>query len=94
MDMGDMGFYQMFGRGAHPLGGIFNGPPDMPAVGWLPYVLVADVKAAVETARARGGSILREPMEVPGGDFIAHCMDPQGVVFAVHSIACEGDEEE
>ena len=94
MDMGDMGFYQMFGRGARPLGGIFNGPPDMPAVGWLPYVLVADVQAAVKTVGAQGGSILREPMEVPGGDFIAHCMDPQGVVFAVHSTARDGDEEE
>ena len=94
MDMGEMGFYQMFGRGAHPLGGIFNGPPDMPAVGWLPYVRVPDVHAAVDAVNASGGKILRGPMEVPGGDFIAHCTDPQGVAFAVHATARAGDEEE
>jgi uncharacterized protein len=25
------------------------------------------------------------PMDVPGGDRIAQCMDPQGGMFAVHS---------
>lgn len=93
MDMGDMGFYQTFGRGAHPLGGIFNGPPEMQAVGWLLYVRVEDVNAAVETVTAAGGRILNGPMEVPGGDMIAQCMDPQGVAFAVHATACDEDEE-
>ena len=87
MDMGDMGFYQTFGRGAQPLGGIFNGPPDMPGVGWLLYVRVPDVDAAAETVKAGGGRILNGPMEVPGGDRICQCMDPQGVAFAVHSVA-------
>lgn len=94
MDMGEMGFYQMFGRGARPLGGIFNGPPGMPAVGWLPYVMVPDVHAAAETVKASGGKILQGPMEVPAGDFIAHCMDPQGVAFAVHAIGGDGEQEE
>ncbi len=94
MDMGAAGFYQMFGRGVRPLGGIFNGPPGMPAVGWLPYVMVPDVHAAAETVKALGGRILQGPMEVPGGDFIAHCMDPQGVAFAVHATARDGEGEE
>ncbi len=94
MDMGDMGFYQTFGRGAHPLGGIFNGPPDMPGVGWLLYVRVPDVQAAAETVKASGGRILNGPMEVPGGDVIAQCMDPQGVAFAVHEKASGGDDGE
>ena len=94
MDMGEMGFYQMFGRGAHPLGGIFNGPPEMPAVGWLLYMRVPDAHAAVETVTALGGRILNGPMEVPGGDLIAQCMDPQGVAFAVHSTAGAGGEDE
>ena len=93
-DMGEMGFYNMFGRGAQPLGGIFNGPPDMPAVGWLLYVRVPDVQAAVETVKASGGKILNGPMQVPAGDFIAHCMDPQGVAFAVHATARDGEEKE
>jgi hypothetical protein len=32
-----------------------------------------------------GGKVLNGPMEVPGGDWITQAMDPQGVVFAVHS---------
>jgi len=94
MDMGDMGFYQMFGRGAHPLGGIFNGPPEMPAVGWLPYVLVPDVHAAAETVKDLGGKILQGPMEVPGAPFTAHATAPQGLAFAAHATACDGEDEE
>jgi len=93
MDMGDMGFYQTFGRGARPLGGIFNGPPEMPAVGWLLYVRVEDVNAAVESVKAAGGRILNGPMEVPGGDAIAQCMDPPGGAFAVPAMARDEDEE-
>lgn len=89
MDMGDMGFYRSFGRGAHPLGGIFNGPPEMPAVGWLLYVRVPDVHAAARTVVELGGRILTGPMEVPGGDLVAHCMDPQGIAFAVHATGGE-----
>jgi len=31
--------------------------------------------------------VLNGPMEVPGGDMIAQCMDPQGAMFAVHHTA-------
>lgn len=89
MDMGEMGIYQMFGRGAHPLGGMFNGSEEMP-VGWMFYVRVQDVSAAVETVKDLGGEVLNGPMPVPGGDLVAQCMDPQGVVFAMHSTA--GDD--
>ena len=34
---------------------------------------------------ANGGQILNGPMEVPGGDWIAQGIDPQGALFAVHS---------
>ncbi len=91
MDMGEMGVYQMFGRGAHPLGGMFNGPEERP-VGWVFYVRVPDVNAAVETVKELGGQVMNGPMEVPGGDLVAQCMDPQGVVFALHSTAHEGAE--
>ena len=30
------------------------------------YILVADIKAAVETAKAAGGEIAHPPMEIPG----------------------------
>lgn len=94
---GDAGVYQMFSRGAHPLGGMFNlhgaTPDDAPAmpVGWAFYVRVPDARAAVETIKELGGEVMNGPMEVPGGDLVAQCKDPQGVVFAVHSTAAEED---
>ncbi len=84
--MGEMGFYQMFGRGTHPLGGVFTAPSGMP-VGWLHYVRVPDTKAAAEVVKELGGKVTNGPMEVPGGDLIAQCMDAQGVPFAMHSVS-------
>jgi uncharacterized protein len=86
MDMGELGVYQMFGRGEGiPSGGIMKPPPGAPAA-WMPYALVKDAKAAAATASANGGKILNGPMEVPGGDWIAQGMDPQGAMFSVHSL--------
>jgi predicted enzyme related to lactoylglutathione lyase len=34
-----------------------------------------------------GGTVLNGPMEVPGGDMVAQCLDPQGAAFALHSTA-------
>jgi hypothetical protein len=34
--------------------------------------------------KANGGKILNGPMEVPGGDWVVNCMDPQGAAFSLH----------
>lgn len=85
MDMGEDGIYRMYGFGQWPLGGIYRKRPEMPVPAWLYYIKVPDVKATVETVKQAGGTILNGPMEVPGGDLIAQCMDPQGAAFAIHS---------
>jgi hypothetical protein len=87
MDMGEMGLYQMYKRkgGSFPLGGIFKRPTQMPVSAWVYYAMVKDVKKSVEDVTRLGGRILNGPMEVPGGDFIAQCLDPQGAAFALHS---------
>jgi len=83
-----MGTYQMFGRAGIPLGGIYRKPPEMPAPPhWLCYAMVASADRAATEVTRLGGRVLNGPMEVPGGDRIAQCMDPQGAVFAVHSVA-------
>ena len=85
MDMGPSGVYQMFGRNGVVLGGMFNSSPQMPAPpGWLHYVLVDDLNRAAEAVKSAGGQVVNGPMEVPGGDWIAQCVDPQGAMFAVH----------
>ena len=92
MDMGEGNMYHMYSRpGGWPLGGIFNRTSEMPVSAWLFYVTVPDCAAAVEAVKAGGGQVLNGPMEVPGGDMIAQCMDPQGAAFAVHEVTSGGD---
>jgi predicted enzyme related to lactoylglutathione lyase len=90
MDMGPGGgTYQMFGRiPGRSIGGMSNKPADQPGppASWLYYVTVPDVHAKVEQVKQLGGQVLNGPMEVPGGDFVAQCMDPQGAAFAIHSL--------
>lgn len=83
-DMGEMGIYYMFGKRGQIYGGMFNrsdAPPN-----WLSYARVDDVKSLAETVKKLGGKILNGPMEVPGGDWIVACTDPQGAAFALHMI--------
>lgn len=84
MDMGPAGIYRIYGRNGKQLGGIFNKPPEMPVVAWMLYTRVADLDAAVETVKSLGGTVLNGPMDVPGGDRIAQCVDAQGGGFALH----------
>lgn len=89
-DMGPMGPYRLFKTtdSAEATGGMWNTPDDMPGPpNWLPYVSVSDLDAAVQRVRTHGGQVLNGPMEVPGGDRIAQCMDPQGAAFALHEPA-------
>jgi len=88
MDMGEMGIYQMYGRPGEgfPLGGIYRKPSELPAPPhWLLYIKVPDMDRALDTVRSGGGKVLHGPEEVPGGDVVAQCMDPQGAAFALHA---------
>ena len=86
MDMGDAGIYQMFGPSAGvTVGGLYTKPAEMPASCWLYYFTVADLDEAVGTVKSLGGQVLNGPMEVPGGERVAQCLDPQGAGFALHS---------
>jgi predicted enzyme related to lactoylglutathione lyase len=89
-DMGPMGLYQMFGLNGVSFGGMFRKPADMPAPShWLVYAKVNDSARMAATAKRAGGTVINGPMEVPGGDWIAQIVDPQGAVFAVHSVKVE-----
>jgi predicted enzyme related to lactoylglutathione lyase len=86
MDMGPMGTYQMFNRGSHALGGFMNKPPQMPAPCWVLYIRVADLDAVCAAVTENGGQVMNGPMDVPGGDRVAHFMDAQGAMFAAHRV--------
>ena len=58
-------------------------PEAQPAPSWLYYFNVDRVDPAADRVRAGGGQITAGPHQVPGGGWIAHCVDPQGGRFAV-----------
>lgn len=80
--MGAMGEYQLFATGAEPVGGMMTNP-GATKPGWLYYVGVDDIDAAVERLVAAGGRITHGPTEVPGGAFVVQATDPQGIAFAL-----------
>lgn len=85
-DMGPAGIYHMVGTGGEsPFGGIYTPPEDMGPPAWLYYAMVDSADAASERVKEAGGQVVHGPLEVPGGDRIAICTDPQGAWFAVHS---------
>ncbi len=82
-DTGPSGNYQLFSVGGHTIGGIYAKPALVPVPLWLYYFNVRDINAAAERVKAGGGQVLEGPVEVPGGDWIARCADPQGAMFAL-----------
>lgn len=85
IDMGPMGTYQLFApaAGLPPVGGLMRRPPEVPAACWLTYFNVAALDDGLQRVRAAGGRVITEPMQVPGGSWVASCVDPQGAVFAL-----------
>jgi uncharacterized protein len=82
MDMGPLGKYE-FLRHGFMLGALMPKMPGMPVSMWSYYFRVPDIDAAVATIKARGGQMLQEPSEIPGGDFAMNALDPQGAAFAL-----------
>jgi predicted enzyme related to lactoylglutathione lyase len=84
VDMGAMGVYQTFAiNGGPAVGGMMTKMPQTPGPFWLYYFNVDAVDAAMGRVTDGGGQIIHGPMQVPGGSFIAHCLDPQGAIFAI-----------
>jgi len=84
IDIGPMGIYQLFATdGAMPAGGMMTKVPEAPAPFWLYYFNVAAIDAAVARVGAGGGKVAHGPMQVPGGQWIAQCFDPQGAMFGM-----------
>jgi predicted enzyme related to lactoylglutathione lyase len=85
-DMGPMGIYHLAGLHGVASIGMFKIPADKPTpTQWMCYAHVADVDKSANAAKAAGGKLVHGPMEVPGGTWIAHLVDPQGALFAVHA---------
>lgn len=83
MDMGELGLYQMFATDKAPVGGMMKMPPGCPGPYWLYYINIEGINAAVARVRNGGGQVVHGPQQVPGGSWIAQCIDPQGAHFGL-----------
>jgi predicted enzyme related to lactoylglutathione lyase len=83
MDMGPNGVYQIFASGDVQIGGMMTRMDPTQAPGWLYYFNVEETGAAVDRVKKHGGTIVHGPSVVPGGQQIAHCLDPQGAIFGI-----------
>jgi predicted enzyme related to lactoylglutathione lyase len=81
MDMGPAGVYQLFTADGPDIGGMMSQPGAPPS--WLYYFNVSDIDEAMARVHAQGGTVFNGPMQVPTGQWIAQCRDPQNAVFAL-----------
>jgi hypothetical protein len=79
--------YTLLKTGETQVGGLMGLPEELRAMGvppnWSGYVAVDDVDAAAEKVKTLGGTVRREPGDIPGVGRFAVVADPQGAVFAL-----------
>jgi predicted enzyme related to lactoylglutathione lyase len=83
MDLGPDGKYQLFNIDGVQSGGMMTKMAKTPAPFWLYYFNVPKLDPCVEAIKANDGEIVNGPMQVPGGQWIVHAIDPQGAMFAL-----------
>lgn len=85
-DAGMEGFdYHLASAGDDMVAGFMSVPPDAGGMGsfWMIYFGVEDADKAAEDIRAAGGSIHRDPADIPGTGRFAIAADPQGAGFGI-----------
>ena len=80
--MGELGEYRFLHAAAGCFGAMTGTPPGAPA-GWLFYFHVPEIDAAAGRIRDSGGTIVDEPMAIPGGGYALSARDPQGARFGL-----------
>lgn len=85
LDMGPMGKYEFLSASdkRFTLGAVMPLMPQIPASAWSFYFRVPDIDVAAAAVRSSGGTLMAEPMEIPGGEFSLNAMDPQGAAFGL-----------
>ena len=76
------GSYTVIRVGEGTGGGIMKQVPNGPA-GWIPYVLVDDLRASTDKAKSLGGKVMKEPFEVMGTGSISFIQDPTGAALGL-----------
>jgi predicted enzyme related to lactoylglutathione lyase len=83
MPMGDGSVYTLIGVGKGTGGGLMKHPvPGAPSA-WLPYVEVADIKAATHHAKSLGAHVMKDVTEVMGMGWLSIIVDPTGAALGL-----------
>lgn len=83
MDIGESGQYRFLQAGETGIGAVMPMMPEAPAPAWHFYIGVDDIDRAVAAVSAEGGTLMHDPMEIPGGEFAVSGVDPQGAAFGL-----------
>lgn len=76
------GSYTVIKVGEGTGGGIMKQVPNGPA-GWIPYVLVDDLRASTDKARSLGGEVMKDITEVPDTGWFSIIQDPTGSILGL-----------
>jgi predicted enzyme related to lactoylglutathione lyase len=77
--------YTAFQRGTDGVGGLMKNPAPTPPA-WLAYVWVADVDESARKVKALGGTVVKEPFDIPQNHGrCAIFVDPQGACLGLYS---------
>ena len=83
MPMGEAGDYRFINHHGEMIGAMMNGMGGEQRPMWNFYFGVRDIDEAVEAVRANDGTITFGPQEIPGGEYAANAIDPQGAAFGL-----------
>jgi predicted enzyme related to lactoylglutathione lyase len=83
LPMGEHGSYRFLHHDERMIGAVMPVGNTGMVTGWTFYFVVPDIDAGAAAIRAGGGTVLHDPMEIPGGDFSLSATDPQGATFGL-----------
>jgi len=81
--MGPGGTYTMINVGEGTGGGLMKHPMAGAPSTWLAYVLVDDIRAATDKAKALGATVAKDVTEVPGTGWFSIIVDPTGATLGL-----------
>lgn len=91
-DMGGGFMYTLVYVGDKQIAGMYATPPGVPAPpNWSSYVSVPDVDAACTTATKHGGSVMKDPMDIPKVGRMALIADPDNAMIWAYTSSDHGD---
>ena len=90
---GPFAYHEFSTGGPYPAGGLYEivpemceDPNDLPPPHFMTYISVDDVDAYAAKAAELGGTVIREPMDIPNTGRFATLEDPTGAVFSIFTM--------